>query len=143
MAAISLYADSTALVFPELESDSPADVVRAIRQGLPTEHFDALQEALDVTTRDLAQIVGITQSTLSRRRQHGPFNADESERIVRIARLFNHAVRAMESKETARKWLKEPARALGGESPLRFADTEPGAREVERLLTRLEHGVFS
>jgi len=126
-----------------LESDSPADVVRAIRQGLPTEHFDALQEALDVTTRDLAQIVGITQSTLSRRRQHGPFNADESERIVRIARLFNHAVRAMESKETARKWLKEPARALGGESPLRFADTEPGAREVERLLTRLEHGVFS
>jgi len=143
MAAISLYADSTALGFPELESDSPADVVRAIRQGLPTEHFDALQEALDVTTRDLAQIVGITQSTLSRRRQHGPFNADESERIVRIARLFNHAVRAMESKETARKWLKEPARALGGESPLRFADTEPGAREVERLLTRLEHGVFS
>jgi len=143
MAAISLYADSTALDFPELESDSPADVVRVIRQGLPTEHFDALQEALDVTTRDLAQIVGITQSTLSRRRQHGPFNADESERIVRIARLFNHAVRAMESKETARKWLKEPARALGGESPLRFADTEPGAREVERLLTRLEHGVFS
>lgn len=135
--------ESTALHFPELEGDSPAATVRVIRQGLPTERFDALQEALDVTTRDLAQIVGITQSTLSRRRQHGTFNSDESERLLRIARLFAHAVQALESEENARTWLKEPVRALGEESPLRFADTEPGAREVERLLTRLEHGVFS
>jgi uncharacterized protein (DUF2384 family) len=27
--------------------------------------------------------------------------------------------------------------------PLKFTDTEPGAREVERLLTRLDHGVYS
>lgn len=143
MSATSLYSGSTALNFPELEGDSPAEIVSVIRQGLPTERFDALQEALDVTTRDLAQILGITQSTLSRRRQHGTFNSDESERIVRVARLFTHAVRALEGEENARKWLKEPVRALGEESPLRFADTEPGAREVERLLTRLEHGVFS
>jgi uncharacterized protein (DUF2384 family) len=34
-------------------------------------------------------------------------------------------------------------RALGGRSPLDFAQTEPGAREVENVIGRLEHGVFS
>jgi putative toxin-antitoxin system antitoxin component (TIGR02293 family) len=45
--------------------------------------------------------------------------------------------------EAAQQWLKTPARALGFESPLHFAETEAGAREVENLLGRIEHGVFS
>jgi uncharacterized protein (DUF2384 family) len=32
--------------------------------------------------------------------------------------------------------------ALGGRSPFDMARTEVGAREVERLLVRFEHGVF-
>jgi putative toxin-antitoxin system antitoxin component (TIGR02293 family) len=40
-------------------------------------------------------------------------------------------------------WLKSPQKALGGKTPLEYSDTEPGAREVEDLLGRLEHGVFS
>ena len=42
----------------------------------------------------------------------------------------------------ARKWLQMPQRGLGGETPLDFASTEVGAREVENLIGRLEHGVF-
>jgi len=49
----------------------------------------------------------------------------------------------MEGEENARQWLTRSARALGGEPPLHFADTEPGAREVERLLGRIGHGVLS
>lgn len=39
--------------------------------------------------------------------------------------------------------LDEPHLALGGDSPLALADTELGAREVDDLLGRLEHGVYS
>jgi uncharacterized protein (DUF2384 family) len=49
----------------------------------------------------------------------------------------------MEGVEDARTWLTSPVRALGGETPLRYASVEPGVREVERLLIRLEHGVYS
>ena len=45
--------------------------------------------------------------------------------------------------ERARAWFKEPKKALGMKTPLQYADTEPGAREVENLLGRLEYGVFS
>ena len=53
------------------------------------------------------------------------------------------ATEVFEDEAAAREWLKSPAVAFGGESPLSFADTEIGAREVEILLGRLEHGVFS
>jgi uncharacterized protein (DUF2384 family) len=33
--------------------------------------------------------------------------------------------------------------ALGWRTPIDFAQTEPGAREVENLIGRIEHGVFS
>ena len=36
-----------------------------------------------------------------------------------------------------------PKRALGNITPLRCCDTDVGAREVEALLGRIEHGVFS
>jgi uncharacterized protein (DUF2384 family) len=32
---------------------------------------------------------------------------------------------------------------LGDASPLEMSKTEPGALDVERLIGRLEHGVFS
>jgi putative toxin-antitoxin system antitoxin component (TIGR02293 family) len=47
-----------------------------------------------------------------------------------------------ESRQAAREWLRAPAVALQGESPLEYLDTEIGAREVENILGRLEHGVF-
>jgi putative toxin-antitoxin system antitoxin component (TIGR02293 family) len=46
-------------------------------------------------------------------------------------------------KEMARKWLKEPAWARGDVPPLEFAETEVGAQEVDDLLGRIEHEVFT
>jgi putative toxin-antitoxin system antitoxin component (TIGR02293 family) len=110
---------------------------------VPADRFEALRTFLDIPAKDLSEVVGIPSSTLSRRRKRGSFDKDESERLLRLARIAVRAVDVMESADTARQWLTEPARALGGEPPLHFADTEPGAREVERLLGRMEHGVFS
>lgn len=129
--------------FPELAAEDPADIVATVREGLPTERFDVLRRLLDVSSGTLAEVVGITPSTLSRRRKRGTFDKDESERILRVARLVARAIDVLDGMENARTWLTEPARGLGGEPPLEFADTEPGAREVERLLIRLDYGVYS
>jgi putative toxin-antitoxin system antitoxin component (TIGR02293 family) len=67
----------------------------------------------------------------------------ESDRLVRYARLFSRASEALGGITGARSWLVAPARAFHGECPLDYADTEIGAREVEALLGRLAHGVFS
>ncbi|MBI1901667.1 MAG: DUF2384 domain-containing protein [Planctomycetia bacterium] len=65
----------------------------------------------------------------------------ESER--RFALLLNKAAVLFEGNvEAARKWLSSPCKGLAGRSPMEMAETEVGAREVEDLIGRLEHGVF-
>ena len=45
--------------------------------------------------------------------------------------------------EKAARWLQRPNRALGGKQPLQCLDTDLGAPQVETILHRLAHGVFS
>jgi putative toxin-antitoxin system antitoxin component (TIGR02293 family) len=40
-------------------------------------------------------------------------------------------------------WMRRPNRALGGQPPVELVRTGEGARLVDAVLTRLEHGVFS
>lgn len=124
-------------------SAAPGDVVARIRRGMSMAEFRSLAEWLDMTDEKLAPLLGVSRATFHRRRQAGHLETPESERIVRFSRLMRRAVEVLGSEEAAREWLKSPAVAFGGETPLSFADTEVGAREVEYLLGRLEHGVFS
>jgi len=123
--------------------DSPADVVAMVRRGLPMAEFHALASWLEITEEDLGPLLGISRATLHRRKKAGHLEMPESERLVRVARLLRRAAEVFERDEAARDWLKTPAVAFSGETPLSYADTEVGAREVEYLLGRLEYGVFS
>ena len=111
---------------------------RAVRAGLPVEAFDALQAFLDEPVAALATVLGIAPRTLARRRQAGRLAPDESDRLLRTARLAEMALVALGSPAASAAWLAEPKRLLGGESPLRHADTAPGAREVEDMLYAVE-----
>ena len=73
----------------------------------------------------------------------GSLNSDESEHVLRIAWLLERAVQTFEAVEDAADWLQTPNVSLGGTTPLSYADTEIGAREVENLLGRIEYGVYS
>lgn len=123
-----------------------ADAVTRVKHGLPVREFDTLREMLDLTVEDLATRVGISPATLSRRRREpdgGRLDPEHSDRLMRYARLYWQAVQLLGGHEvSARGWLKRPARALDGATPLDFADTEVGGREVETLIQRLEHGVY-
>ena len=113
----------------------------ALRQGVPREAFERLRGDLGVSTEEFAEILGIPTRTLARRTDR--FKPDESERLLRVGSVVQKALDVLEEKESARRWMTQPKRALGGLTPLRCCDTEVGAREVEALLGRIEHGVFS
>lgn len=118
-------------------------LVAALRAGLPVKELNDLQAALDVPMEKLAPMLGISKATLHRRKTEGRLDQAESDRVVRFARLMGKVVAVMESEEDARRWLASPQFGLGGAVPLEFAETEVGAREVENLLGRIEHGVYS
>ena len=120
-----------------------AQLIVALKAGLPVGSFNRLQNALAIRSQELAGIVQIPVRTLARRQREKHLGIGESERVLRIGTLFDKAVAVLGGEEQARQWLKSPQRALGGDTPLAYADTEPGAREVEDLLGRLEYGVFA
>ena len=124
------------------DPDSADQIIHQLKAGLPVASFDDLRKYLDLSDNSLAQIVQIPKRTLSRRRMKGRFNTNESERVLRLTQVYEMAADVFESSEKARRWLKNPARGLGGRIPLEYADTYIGANEVIKLLGRIDHGIF-
>ncbi len=127
-----------------MKSDDPAVLIDRIRKGLPASAIDRFQKFTGLTTEELSQLVGIPLRSLSRRKKVGRLSPHQSDRLIRASKVFEEAVSLFDGDvEAARDWLQRPQRALGGEKPLTFAQTEIGAREVRDLIGRLEHGVFT
>ena len=125
-----------------IKSKNIDDLIRKVQRGFPVSSFEKLRRKLDVSDNLLSKVINIPKRTLTRRKQQGRLNVVESEKVLRIARLYDKALEVFEDEEAAEKWLKEPARGLGGVIPLEYAKTELGAQEIEKLLIRIEHGVF-
>ena len=125
---------------PTLGSDA-AGMVAIVRQGVKSDIYGWLRQALAVSDNRLSAIIRVSQRTIKRRLRDGRFHPDESERLMRVAKLTERAREVFGDLESAREWLKSPQFALGGEIPLEYADTEPGAQVVEDVLGRLEHGI--
>ena len=126
---------------PDTKESTFKQVRDALQHGVPRGAFDQLRLDLGVSNEEMADVLGIPTRTLARRTER--FKADESERLLRVGSVWAKALDVLEEKTAARRWMTQPKRALGGLTPLRCCDTEIGAREVEALLGRIEHGVFS
>jgi len=127
----------------EPEVCNPAMLIAMVRAGLPVSELDALQKTLDVPIDKLAPKLGMSKATLHRRKLAGRLEPDESDRVVRFARLMGKAVEVFESEDSARAWMSSPQFGLGGETPLDYATTELGAREVQNLIGRIDQSVYS
>jgi putative toxin-antitoxin system antitoxin component (TIGR02293 family) len=126
------------------EIDSDVELRTLTREGLPVSTLPALAEELDVERKILAKVVGISDRTLSRRLASGSrLSAEESDRTIRVARVFALTKDTLGSSEKASHWLREPNLALGGEVPLDLLDTDAGRHDVETILRRIDFGIYS
>jgi putative toxin-antitoxin system antitoxin component (TIGR02293 family) len=126
-----------------LRETSPQYMVRRVESGLPFGDLEALSRAFDLSLERLSSLLGIARATLHRRKKEGHLQAQESDRVARYERLYAQATDVFGSPEKALAWLRAPQRGLHGEVPLEYAKTEVGAREVEKLLGRIDYGVYS
>jgi putative toxin-antitoxin system antitoxin component (TIGR02293 family) len=127
-----------------LTAANPAELIRQLERGFSFKTMEALESRSGVALSQLATVIGIPGRTLARRRVSRRLTPEESERLLRISSVFEAAVDLFEGDAAAAvNWLNTPRKALGDRTPLAYARTEPGAREVENLIGRLEHGIFS
>jgi putative toxin-antitoxin system antitoxin component (TIGR02293 family) len=117
-------------------------IVERIREGIHFREFSILQSLLEIPEETLGRYLGMSNATLHRRKKIRRLSPSESERLVRFTRLFGIALGVFGTEAAACSWLKTENPGTAGETPLSYADTEFGAREVENLLGRIDHGVF-
>lgn len=126
-----------------LNTSDGVALVGQINDGLDGRVATVIADWAKMTQSDLRKMSGIPPTTYGRGLK-ARFSPDQSERLVRIIRVIDRAVDLFEGdKEEAQKWLKEPNRGLGWKVPAELMASETGAYEVMKLVTRLEHGVYS
>jgi putative toxin-antitoxin system antitoxin component (TIGR02293 family) len=132
------------MTFEAYPLDDDLAMSRLVSTGLPVASIRKLGAALGVRPVKVGLLVNINEKTLERRLQSGDrLKPAESERVARLMRIIALATVVLESEDKAREWLRRPLKVLTGKTPLDLTRTEPGAREVEHVLARLEHGIFS
>jgi putative toxin-antitoxin system antitoxin component (TIGR02293 family) len=123
--------------------EGPADLSAHIRAGLPYASLESVMAKFDLRREEVSSALHLPPRTLARRKQEQRLSPDESDRLFRLVRLASQAVQVLGSEERASLWLRRANRALGGHPPIELLDTDVGARQVEEILGRIEHGVYS
>lgn len=120
---------------------SEMELATLVRAGLPVAALTYFVRW--IAAGELYPLIG-SPRTLQRKRAAGArLSPDESDRLARVARLVTRAEEALGSAEKGLHWLRRDNRALGGTRPLDLLDSDAGALVVERILGRIEHGIYS
>lgn len=128
--------------YPEYQDNT--EMASRVEEGLPVTELVQFGKRAGFTTDELARLIHIPPRTYARRvAAKSRLKLPEGERAVRLMRLFERAKQVFGTDENTRGWFNSKILALGYRTPLEFAQTEPGAREVENIIGRIEDGIFS
>ena len=126
-----------------LEVQDGIALMGRISEGLEGDVARRFSDWTNIPASELRKMSGIPNTTFNRSIK-ARFTADQSERIIRVIRVLARAIELFEGdKEAANQWLNEKNRALNWQKPADVLSSETGALEVIRLITRIEHGVYS
>ena len=119
------------------------DLRKTVKEGLPYASFEALSARLGLDRDEAANALHLPHRTIARRKKQRKLQADESDRVLRLARISAQAAETFGSETKAAEWLRRPNRALGNLIPLELLDTDIGVHQIEEILGRIEHGLIS
>ena len=122
---------------------STSDLIPMVRKGLNFQTLEAVILGLDLSREQVLSALALPPRTIARRKEESRLSAIESDRVYRLARIAARAEEVFGDIVKARIWLLRPNRALGNVLPLNLLDTDEGTRQVEAVLGRIEHGVWS
>jgi putative toxin-antitoxin system antitoxin component (TIGR02293 family) len=123
---------------------NPLEMHGFIQAGLPVNVVAHIAAGLGLRTEEFASLCGMSRATFHRKKTaKAKLGRMESDMVARYASLLNHAAEVFSDSEAGAKWLREPQIGLGGAVPIDFAQSTQGYQEVEKLLTRIDYGVYA
>lgn len=113
-----------------------------VKSGLAARQVEEFLSSGRLNRSDVRMVV--PDRTFERRlSENQVLKIDEADAIFRLIRVRDHALRVFDTRDRAERWLGLPNPELDGSRPIEMARTDIGAREVEGVLGRIEHGIHS
>jgi putative toxin-antitoxin system antitoxin component (TIGR02293 family) len=116
------------------------DLVKLVEQRLSSRAINALREA-GVTDEEVYLLIVPRRTLTHRRARREALSRDESDRVIRVARVVALCQEVFGDRERGWRWLRDAKRQFQGRTPLDLLVTEAGARLVEELLYRIDEGM--
>ena len=122
---------------------SELELADLIHGGLPTRSLDLVLEKGLLDPSEVYVLIVPRRTLAHRKEKRQSLTSEQSDRLTRVVRVFVRAEEALGNQEKAARWMRKENRALGGRRPMDLLESDVGARSVERVLGRIEHGVYS
>ena len=119
------------------------EIIARSRQGVLRAEADRVAALVGLTDKEMATALGLSASYLHRLKTDKCISQDASERLLLLENLLQHALDTFEGKAaTVLGWLRAPLRELDHQTPWQTLDTVTGYQLVDRVLGRIDHGIF-
>jgi putative toxin-antitoxin system antitoxin component (TIGR02293 family) len=116
---------------------------REVERGLPISRLEEFSAYSGIALKDLLEVVIPARTLKHRRQRNEPLSMDESDRLVRVAGLYELGVKIFGNPDKARRWLSKPKHRFDGRSPLAMMRTNLGGNAVEEMLYQIDEGMFA
>jgi putative toxin-antitoxin system antitoxin component (TIGR02293 family) len=117
--------------------------LESVEAGVPVATLANFVAASGMQAKDIYEVVVPARTLKHRKARKQPLTADESDKLVRLVRVYDQAVRVLGEKEKALYWLSEPKRRFDGRTPIQMLRTDLGGRMVEEMLGQIHYGMFA
>jgi putative toxin-antitoxin system antitoxin component (TIGR02293 family) len=114
-----------------------------VEAGVPAATMANFVAASGMQWKDIYDVVIPARTLKHRKSRKEPLTPDESDKLVRLVRVYDQAVRVLGGQKKALHWLNEPKKRFDGRTPTQMLRTDLGSRMVEEMIGQIEHGIFA
>jgi putative toxin-antitoxin system antitoxin component (TIGR02293 family) len=116
---------------------------KAVERGVPLSSLEAFAKYSGFALKDLLEVVIPPRTLKHRRARKEPLSLDESDRLARVAGMYELAVRVFGDRDNGLEWLTGPKNRFEGKTPLAMLRTEAGEHAVREFLIQIDEGYFA
>lgn len=119
------------------------DLIEVASKGLTKLAFLNLAKFLQFSTKQLADVLPITDRTVQRYGENAHFSPVVSDHILQIAEVSAKGTEVFKDKVKFILWMSHPCVSFANKTPKSLLKSKFGVDMILDELGRIEHGVFS
>lgn len=128
---------------PAILNDDTHFLIDKTRKGISMHQIQQQMNKYDLTLKEMANVLNVSERTLQRYETHDLLGKDASERALHLQRLYERGTEVFGSLSVFCEWMKTPILLYNHELPISYLDTIFAFELLEQELGRIEHGIFA